>query len=150
MNHSLSGGQVKVFGSTLYSAIGLRGLIEQKNNNIQFIQDLHIDIAEEVRERMIHGTKHDIDAIATIVAKVLPVYFPNKVFVEEGCYVWIQYMKISLIRLINRTVNHVIAHGIGHVRKKMEYISYYANGISYEVTDLKDRSLQCTDYVHIL
>jgi hypothetical protein len=80
-------GQVKVFGSTLYSAIGLRGLIEQKNHNIQVIQDLHIDIAEEVRERMIHGTKHDIDAIATIVAKVLPVYFPNKVFVEEGCYV---------------------------------------------------------------
>jgi hypothetical protein len=29
----------------------------------------------------------EIDAIATIVAKVLPVYFPNKVFVEEGCYV---------------------------------------------------------------
>jgi myosin-crossreactive antigen len=56
-------------------------------SNIQFIQDLHIDIAEEVRERMIHGTKHEIDAIATIVAKVLPVYFPNKVFVEEGCYV---------------------------------------------------------------
>jgi hypothetical protein len=80
-------GEVKVFGSTLYSAIGLRGLIEQKNHDIQFIQDLHIDIAEEVRERMIHGTKHDIDAIATIVAKVLPVYFPNKVFVEEGCYV---------------------------------------------------------------
>ena len=80
-------GEVKVFGSTLYSAIGLRGLKEQKNHNIQFIQDLHIDIAEEVRERMIHGTKHENDAIATIVAQVLPVYFPNKVFVEEGCYV---------------------------------------------------------------
>jgi hypothetical protein len=64
-----------------------RGLKEHKNHNIQFIQDLHIDIAEEVRERMIHGTKHEIDAIATIVAKVLPVYFPNTVFVEEGCYV---------------------------------------------------------------
>jgi hypothetical protein len=76
-----------VFGSTLYSASGLRGLKEQKKHFKQFIQDLHIGIGEEVRERMIHGTKHEIDAIATIVAKCLPVYFPNKVFVEEGCYV---------------------------------------------------------------
>ena len=35
-------GEVKVFGSTLYSASGLRGIKEQKKHYKQFIQDPHI------------------------------------------------------------------------------------------------------------
>ena len=36
---------------------------------------------------MQYGSEQEINAIATLVAKVLPVYFPDMCFCEEGCYV---------------------------------------------------------------
>jgi hypothetical protein len=39
-----------------------------------------------LEQRMEHGVKNEINAVATIVAKVLPVFFPELVFYEEGCY----------------------------------------------------------------
>lgn len=34
---------------------------------------------------MEYGTKHEIDAIATMVGRVMPALFPNIEYFEEGC-----------------------------------------------------------------
>lgn len=42
-------------------------------------------ISEEVNKRLKHGSENEINAVATLVSKVLPVYQPKSVFREEGC-----------------------------------------------------------------
>ena len=34
---------------------------------------------------MTYGVENEINAVATFVSKVLPVFFPNVTYVEEGC-----------------------------------------------------------------
>lgn len=36
---------------------------------------------------MKYGSDHEKDGIATLVGKVLPIYFPDCFFIEEGCYI---------------------------------------------------------------
>ena len=36
---------------------------------------------------MSFGTEHEIDAIATLVGRIIPFYYPAVVFREEGCSV---------------------------------------------------------------
>ena len=47
----------------------------------------HVEyVDEETLKRMKYGRLNIIHAVATLVGKVLPVHFPDKVFVEAGCY----------------------------------------------------------------
>lgn len=79
--------QACVTGSTLHSAIGLRGLKEKQNHFTKFIENVDSPISEEIQTRLSHGTKHENDAVATLVGRFLPAFYPNAIFVEEGCYV---------------------------------------------------------------
>jgi hypothetical protein len=79
--------QARVTGSTLHSAIGLRGLKEKQNHFVKFIEGIDFPIPSEVQARLSHGTKHECDAIATLIGRFLPSYYPKAIFVEEGCYV---------------------------------------------------------------
>jgi len=36
---------------------------------------------------MQYGTENEINVVATLVGKILPIYFPNLSYVEEGCYI---------------------------------------------------------------
>lgn len=66
----------KVTGSTCYSAVGLDTLKRQQ---------AHFDMIFNTQsERMRFGVLHEIDAIATLVSKVLPFLYPNAKYVEEG------------------------------------------------------------------
>ena len=77
----------KVTGSTIHSAIGLRGLKEQKKHFSVFVEGgVEDEVSDEVRKRLEHGTHHEKDAVATLVGKILPAFFPTCYFVEEGCY----------------------------------------------------------------
>jgi hypothetical protein len=76
-----------VTGSTLHSAIGLRGLKEQKNHFEKFIEGQEMSVTAESECRMQHGLKHDIDALATLIGRFLPAFYPDAVFIEEGCYI---------------------------------------------------------------
>jgi hypothetical protein len=76
-----------VTGSMLNVAIGLGSLMKQLEHydNKMFNKDIP-EFTEVTKQRMEHGVKNEINAVATIVAKVLPVFFPELVFYEEGCY----------------------------------------------------------------
>ena len=76
-----------VTGSTFNKAIGMEGLKRQQshfdavyNNKEQQEPDL------ETKKRFQHGQVNEINAVATLVSKVLPIYFPELEFYEEGCY----------------------------------------------------------------
>jgi hypothetical protein len=38
-----------------------------------------------LQKNMEHGTKNEINAVATLVERVMPSYFPNIICHEEGC-----------------------------------------------------------------
>lgn len=42
---------------------------------------------QSVQDRLKHGTKCEVHAVATLVGRFLPIHFPEYHFVEEGCYV---------------------------------------------------------------
>ena len=74
-----------VTGSTRFQASGLDSI--KKRNSL--FDKVHLCVPEktpssEVREAMAYGTVNEINAIATICTKILPVYFPSLHFVEVG------------------------------------------------------------------
>lgn len=76
-----------VTGSTLYQAAGLDGL----QNRLSLYDKVHFSIKEkspneQVCKAMKHGSENEINAIATICTKVLPVYFPHLDYVEVGIF----------------------------------------------------------------
>ena len=78
----------KVTGSTCHTAIGLSGLKKQKEHFEHVLGDKdEQQVSEELEIRFRHGTENEINAVATLVSKVLPVYDSDAVYVEEGCEV---------------------------------------------------------------
>ena len=78
--------KARVTGSTLHTAIGLRGLKAQKKHYEVYVEGHTETFSDDVKERMEYGTSNENNAVATLVSRFLPVYFPEDCFVEEGCY----------------------------------------------------------------
>ena len=80
--------QAAITGSTCYTAIGLNGLKKQQAHYNKIFCGAQPETHDaETLKRMQYGSEQEINAVATLVAKVLPVYFPHTSFYEEGCYV---------------------------------------------------------------
>ena len=75
--------QALVTGSTINSAIGLNGLKAQKEHYSQVKEKPQPN--ERVNMAMDHGSKNEINAISTLVGKILPSLFPGIWYYEEGC-----------------------------------------------------------------
>ena len=44
------------------------------------------ELTEACKQLMKYGTDHEVDAMATLAAVVIPVWFSGFVYVEEGAY----------------------------------------------------------------
>lgn len=74
-------------GSTAYTALGCDTLKKQQEHFDKVIYNIKgKDIDEDTQRRMAHGSENEINAMATLAAKVLPAYYPSKNFIEEGSY----------------------------------------------------------------
>ena len=74
-------------GSTLHSAIGFRELTEQKMHFSKFMEGHEMSVTPETERRLQHGVKHEINAVATLIGRFLPAFYPEAIFIEEGCYI---------------------------------------------------------------
>ena len=75
-----------VTGSTIHSALGLRGRKEQLKHINKIIDQGQSEMNKDLQARLKYGTDNEIHAIATLCSVVLPAYFPSCHYVEEGCY----------------------------------------------------------------
>ncbi|KAK3107914.1 hypothetical protein FSP39_025021 [Pinctada imbricata] len=75
-----------VTGSTIQAAIGLNGIKKQKEylENKEKGNQQENDV--QLQSRFEHGNKNEPNAVATIVSKFLPAFYPHLSFYEEGCY----------------------------------------------------------------
>ena len=77
-----------VTGSTVYRAIGLESLrAEQGHFDEVFRAKPPMEPTNETKANMRHGIENEINGIATLVSVVMPSFFPQMQFYEEGCYV---------------------------------------------------------------
>ena len=45
------------------------------------------EVSDALQELFDYGTTQEINAIATMLGKVIPVYYPNITYIEDGCKV---------------------------------------------------------------
>jgi hypothetical protein len=77
-----------VTGSTANSALGLDTLKRQKEHFDNVVDGKRKREPDaEKKRRMEFGTQHEIDAIVTVVSKVIPFFYPRLSYFEEGCEV---------------------------------------------------------------
>ncbi|CAG0898747.1 unnamed protein product [Cyprideis torosa] len=75
----------KVTGSSLYAALGLEKLKKmQQHFNVHVLGSSPQPFPAGVQQRLDYGVSHEMDAVATLVGKILPALYPNSIFSEEG------------------------------------------------------------------
>ena len=77
----------KVTGSTFNKALGLEGLKSQLEHFDRLFCGKQTEPSAAAKAAMNHGQNNEINAVATIVGKILPVLHPEMIFFETGCYV---------------------------------------------------------------
>ena len=77
----------RVTGSTLFKALGFETLKQQQLHYDKVFRGISPQITEETQALFDHGEREEINAVATLVGKIIPVYYPNLVFREDGCEV---------------------------------------------------------------
>lgn len=75
----------RITGSTIFKALGLDTLKEQQKHHDKVYKGIDEPISEDLQKMFDYGTEQEINAIGTLVGKILPVYFPNLVYRENGC-----------------------------------------------------------------
>ena len=88
-------------GGPIYRAIGLDGCGKLKEHFDHVICGVPENkMSAETQKFMDHGTTNEINAIATVVSKVLPVLYPDLVFYEEGCveFAYVDNSKFMVFR----------------------------------------------------
>ena len=78
-----------ITGSKIFEGIGLDTLknLQKHVQNVLSAENNAETISEEVQKRMDHGTKSEINAVATLVGKILPFFFPSLQYIEEGSHI---------------------------------------------------------------
>lgn len=80
--------RAKVTGSTMHTALGLGTLKTQQQHFDNVYNGVKKpEFSSNQKAAMLHGVNNEINAIGTLVSKVLPIYNPNLTFFEEGCII---------------------------------------------------------------
>ena len=84
--HELRNGS-RVTGSTLFRALGLSTLKEQKEHHDKVYKGIETPIPEHLSPLLEYGTSQEINALGSLVGKIIPVYFPDLKYQEDGCVI---------------------------------------------------------------
>ena len=74
-------------GSTAFQAFGCSTLREQKEHHEKIYKGKEIIFSEATKEAMTYGSENEINGLATLACKLLPVYFGDLIYKEDGCEV---------------------------------------------------------------
>ena len=84
--HSLRNEAV-ITGSTIHKALGIGSLKGQTNHYDTVFRGVEEKPTPELQQLFHHGTTNEVNALATFVSKIMPVYYPDLLFKEDGCIV---------------------------------------------------------------
>ncbi len=75
-----------ISGSTTHDALGFGGLKKMQQHIKNKQTGSEREVSPELQERFDHGAANEINAVATLCSIVLPFWYPELTFLEEGCY----------------------------------------------------------------
>ncbi|CAG2221722.1 unnamed protein product [Mytilus edulis] len=79
--------KAKVTGSTIYKALGMDTLKKQKEYFDHVICGVPEKSASATQlSNMKYGTENEVNGIATLVSRIMPVAYPQLQYFEEGCF----------------------------------------------------------------
>ena len=84
--HKLRDGS-KVTGSSMFKALGLDSLKAQHEHYDKVFKGIVKPPSSSLQELFDYGTTNEINALATLLGKVMPVYYPHLLYREDGCAV---------------------------------------------------------------
>lgn len=77
-----------ITGSTFYNGLGFRTLKAQKEHYDRVRKNkAPQERSDEVKAAMKYGNDNEINALATLVGKIMPAFYPHLKFREDGCTV---------------------------------------------------------------
>ena len=79
--------KASITGSTLFRALGLETLKRQQEHFDRVKFGMNQPVSATVQSYMDHGAKNEVNALATLLGKIMPVFHPEFVFREDGCEV---------------------------------------------------------------
>ena len=77
----------KVTGSTLFKALGCATLSDQKRHFEKVFEGKEETVSPELQAKFNYGTENEVNALATLLCKIMPVYYPSLTYQEDGCVV---------------------------------------------------------------
>ncbi|KAI8490370.1 hypothetical protein Bbelb_316380 [Branchiostoma belcheri] len=113
----------RVTGSQLHKALGLESLKAQKEYFDYAVKKVGNppSFSEAQEAAMAHGTEHEVDAAATLAAKILPALEPNLLVYEEGCIIMKQDDKPFLVVSPDRSLRSSQSSTVCAVEIKCPY-----------------------------
>jgi hypothetical protein len=75
----------RVTGSTLFRALGLATLREQQEHFDCVYHGIERPISDKLQSFFDYGTRDELNALGTLLGKIVPVYFPQLTYIEAGC-----------------------------------------------------------------
>ena len=75
----------RMTGSTMFQALGCASLKDQQSHYDKVFKGKLQKVSPELQALFDHGNANEINAVATLTGKILPVYFPDLVYREDGC-----------------------------------------------------------------
>ena len=76
-----------ITGSSFYWALGLGTLKDQKAHYDKVFKAVHESVNPDLQKLFDHGTSNEVNALATFLAKIMRVYYPNAIYKGDGCVV---------------------------------------------------------------
>lgn len=77
----------RITGSTFFRALGFDTLRAQQEHYDKVYRGIEKPISEHLASLFEYGTTQEINAVGSLVGKILPLYFPNLSYKEDGCII---------------------------------------------------------------
>ena len=104
----------RVTGSTLFRALGLATLREQQEHFDCVYYGIERPISDKLQSFFDCGTREELNALGTLLGKIVPVYFPQLTYIEDGC----EIMDLGDSRAI------ISGDGTGITREKINTVAF--------------------------
>ena len=116
--------QFKVTGSTCYNALGMSKLKEKTDHYKEFVlKNFTPTYSDQVKKYMAHGSKNEINAVATVTGVLMPALLPVCThFFEDGtnfldgdnCRKWVEISSDEMLRTLNHNTSEDCANKLSY------------------------------------
>ena len=143
-------------GSTLYQALGFSSIKDMQSHYDEVHYGKEKPVSPELEKCFAHGCENEVHALGTLLGKIMPVFYPELTYTEDGCVVYPlgdKYMVVSGDGSGKTEVgDNVIAFEMKCPMENKQFATdvYYRLPVRYTLQILSQMSVKnCKSYANI-